>query len=366
MRRLLLSAIFILIPHAAFSFGALSCGGPIGNVQCFATYNYDSQPEASTDSSNACAEHFGVNYCIHNPTFQFSNSCYAVALSPVEYNAVNESTPTGARKAAQDMCDMPGMSHPCRVALMVCDGENAPAVTQSLVSTVPALPTLAFPDFLKPATFHFDFGAVGSGISFGFGLILALLIYAKRDVVTNIIIHGNLPRKLPVYAEDIGVLFKRSQRLNWYGRVVFGITARLGLTEKQLSLVRRYWLGRVVAFDSLRRQRQNELARMHLQLAASMKAEPKDKKALSQILAFIKTVLLSVFYLLRALFSFLFGFLFIRITIAKLARGKLIESKDLVLVLQAKEAIEETARYLKEYLTVAETFDGREELFESK
>jgi hypothetical protein len=34
--------------------------------------------------------------------------------------------------------------------------------------------------------------------------------------------------------------------------------------------------------------------------------------------------------------------------------------------MQAKQAIEETAVYLKEYLELAETFDGREELFEPK
>jgi hypothetical protein len=197
-------------------------------------------------------------------------------------------------------------------------------------------------------------------------IAISVIAFIARATIVNLVVHGNLPRTLPIYADDIEVLFKRSQRVNWYGRIVFGVTARLGMTEKQLMLVRRYWLGRVIAFDSLRRQRQNELARMHLQLAASIKPEPRDKKALSQFLAFAKTIFLSVFYLLRGLFSFLFGFLFIRITIAKLARGKLIESKDLVLVLQAKEAIEETARYLKEYLTVAETFDGREELFESK
>src|SRR6185437_250639 len=139
----------------------------------------------------------------------------------------------------------------------------------------------------------------------------------------------------------IQVLFKRTQRVNRYGRVVFGIIARLSMDHKQFSLVRRYWLGRVVAFDSLRRQRQNQLARMHLQLAAKLRPEPTDKKkASSQFWKAIKYFFFLFFYLLRALFSFLFGFLFIRVTIAKLIRGKLIESKDPVLVLQAKDAVE--------------------------
>ena len=45
-------------------------------------------------------------------------------------------------------------------------------------------------------------------------------------------------------------------------------------------------------------------------------------------------------------------------------RGHLVESIDLVLLMEAKTAIEETSQYLKEYLLLAETFDGREEVYE--
>jgi len=134
------------------------------------------------------------------------------------------------------------------------------------------------------------------------------------------------------------------------------------MSHDQLADVRKYWLGRVAAFDSLRRQRQNQLAKIHLQLAASVRSEAKDKKPLSQLLAALKFIFFFIFYLIRALFSFLFGFLFIRVTIAKLVRGTVIESKDLVLVLEAKEAIEQSATYLKEYLETANTFDGRDEV----
>ncbi len=208
--------------------------------------------------------------------------------------------------------------------------------------------------------------ALRAGISAGLGVVVVLLVFAKRAALINFIIHGNLPLKLPVYGEDIQCLFKRSQRINWYGRVVFGIVVNLAMTHQQLLDIRKYWLGRVIAFDSLRRQRQNELARMHLQLAASVKSEAKDKKSLSQLLAALKTIFLVVFYLIRALFSFLFGFLFIRVTIAKMVRGTIIESKDLVLILQAKDAIEQSTTYLNEYLTTANTFDGGDEIYEPK
>jgi len=198
-------------------------------------------------------------------------------------------------------------------------------------------------------------------------LCLGIITYIARAPIINFLIHGNLPYKLPVYGEDIQCLFKRTQRINWYGRVVFGIVVNLAMTHQHLIDVRKYWLGRVIAFDSLRRQRQNELARMHLQLAASAKPDPHDKKKFwSRRWATIRTFIRRLFWIFTALFGFLLGFLFIRVTLAKLIRGTVVESKDLVLILQARDAIEESTRYLKEYLTTANTFDDGDEIYEPK
>ena len=71
-----------------------------------------------------------------------------------------------------------------------------------------------------------------------------------------------------------------------------------------------------------------------------------------------------VFWIFIAFFSFILGFFFIRVTIARLIRGTIIESKDLVLILQAKDAVEDSTNYLKEYLATANTFDGRDEVYE--
>jgi hypothetical protein len=200
------------------------------------------------------------------------------------------------------------------------------------------------------------------GLLFGLGVIIALLIYARRAAIVNFFIHDRLPYKLPAYGTDFQVIFKNTQRVNWYGRVIFGIAVNLSMAEVQLHDIRKYWLGRVIVFDSLRRQRQNELARLHLQLAGDVKSETRDKKPFAQLWAAIKYLFLVIFYLFRAMISFLFGFLFIRITIAKLVRSTVVESKNLVRILQAKEAIQEAASELKEYLTTANTFDGRDEV----
>ena len=68
--------------------------------------------------------------------------------------------------------------------------------------------------------------------------------------------------------------------------------------------------------------------------------------------------------LIRALISFLVGFLFIRIRISKLVRGTHIESKSLGKILEAQNTIEKAAGDLKAYLISAETFDGREDVYE--
>ena len=231
-------------------------------------------------------------------------------------------------------------------------GPPAPQLTQDTPPPIPpALPPPIPPSLVE----QIGFSPIGAAGFFAFLLlsIAAIVAYFK----------GRLPESLPVYGDDIRCVFKRTQRVNWYGRVIFGIVSNFVMTKDQLADVRKYWLGRVVAFDSLRRQRQNELARMHLQLASSVKSEAHDKKKFwSRRWATFRTFVRRFFWVFAALFSFLFGFFFIRVNIAKLVRGTVIESKDLALILQAKQAIEDSATYLKEYLETANTFDGRGEI----
>ena len=339
MRRLLFLAVFLLLPSDAFAIGALACVKLADNrSRCSISYAATTQEEARAEALQLC--HREGQTC--SLTSDYADECIAVAHLPnISVIAGRGRTIEAARRA---VCASHGPE--CEVFLTGCD-PHEPSTTY--------INALEFLDAMS-------FGAVGNGISFGIGLLVVLLMYAKRGVITNHVIHGNLPYKLETYGDDIRCVFKRTQRVNWYGRVIFGIAATLVTTGDQLTDVRKYWLGRVVAFDSLRRQRQNELAKMHLQLAKSVQSEAKDTKPLSQLLAALKFFFFVIFYLIRALFSFLFGFLFIRVTIARLVRGTVIESKDLTLVLQAKEAIEQSATYLKEYLTTANTFDGRGEV----
>jgi hypothetical protein len=356
MRRLLFMAFFLFAPETAFSSGAITCGGPLASVQCVATSNF-SDSEATSTASGVCVQRFGQP-C--KPIWRFIDSCDSVAVSVSNIYVQNAGNAIEAAHESEEVCTRYSAGHPCKVVLTVCDGNNDPNPVQNRItfSTTPA----SVLDYQAPLNF-LDIKAIRTGLSFGIGIVLALLIYAKRASIHNYVIHGNLPYNLPVYGEDIQCLFKRTQRINWYGRVIFGLVANFSTTHSQLTDVRKYWLGRVVAFDSLRRQRQNELVGMHLQLAAKAKSDPHDKKKFwSRRWATLRSFVRKLFWVIIAFVNFILSFFFIRVTIAKLVRGTIVESKDLTLILQAKEAIEESAIYLKEYLDTANTFDGRDEV----
>ena len=343
-------------------------------LYCFSAVNEKSSSDAQTAAEHKCLSYNGINRCFGVTGKSFNNECAAVATTiPADINKVvyaTGKTDTEAITSAIERCKTSFGA--CILPIHVCDTTPpqpstyvAPFATSPPPSPQVPVPTTARPQIVQQIIYSSNSLAAAT-IGFVVAILFAVALIF-RHAIANFIIHGNLPYKLPVYGEDIQCLFKRTQRVNWYGRVVFGIIVNLAMTHQQLIDVRKYWLGRVIAFDSLRRQRQNELARMHLQLAASAKSDPHDKKKFwSRRWATIRTFIRRLFWIFTALFSFLLSFLFIRVTLAKLIRGTVVESKDLVLILQAKDAIEESTTYLKEYLTTANTFDGGDEIYEPK
>lgn len=352
MYRFLFLFLFLFTSTRAFAISALTCNSDPGKIHCAVAHDLPGHP-ANTDQVKAfaiqsCQNTYGKP-CDEDP-FVFVNVCASAsaAYSRAYYSAGH--TVAQAIQGSQATCQSTGESS-CRVVQTYCDGTAQPENSSTLKLDIFAY----LPD------------AFVTGISIGLGVAFILALYATRSPIINLIIHGNLPQKLPVYGDDIQCLFKRTQRVNWYGRTVFGIVANLAMTHQQLIDVRKYWLGRVIAFDSLRRQRQNQLAQMHVQLAAKAKSEAHDRKSFwSRRWATLRSFIKKLFWIIIALFNLIMALFFIRVTIAKLTRGTIVESKDLVLILQAKEAIEQSTAYLKEYLTTADTFDGGDEIYEPK
>jgi hypothetical protein len=189
--------------------------------------------------------------------------------------------------------------------------------------------------------------------------LLILLVSKYTPLAIARLDDQGLPEKPEQPSQDVEVLFKYSTRMSFFNRGIFILDARLGVNWKQFSDVRKYRLAKQIVYDSARRQKRNELARTHLLLAAQQES-PKGATVQQQVMGFLRTI----YFLIRALFSWLLSFFFIRIRLGKLIRGAHIESKSLVRILETKEAIETAARDLKLYLMAAEKFDGREELFE--
>ena len=361
-------AIALLANAKSYAYTSVFCANLNNYALCYSERSDQSEREAEDKAQRKCSSAQSQLTCFKAATFK--DVCASFYFAHATTYMGNATTLAEAQAQSRAKCERNGAEW-CRNEFHACDTADEPVRTTVAVATPRQEPTPAQKTdrpFSLGKYFSDDFrinpSALFSGILFGIGVIIVLLLYAKREQFINLIIHANLPTALPNPSDDIQVLFKRSQRLNWYGRVIFGITAQLGMSEKQMALVRRYRLGRVIAFDSLRRQKQNELALLHLQLAAEVEAKPVDRKPLSQFIAVVIAIFAALFFYFRALFSFLLGFLFLRVRLANLVRGAHIESKDLVILLQAQDAIQETASYLKQYLTTAETFDGREERFE--
>lgn len=387
MRRIIFAIAITLIATDAFAYGTVICHSLATGIDCVAVENAPRASDAAIAANQACQTRHPTaaeDFCNISRSVlwqPFQNACVAVFTNSqrqtflaVEQAAFNAIATAFTRCMNSSSEERRGLD--CTRVALACDGNGIP-----LASAAPApapLPAPApnpapltprrispVPTPISNAIPLLDKFAPATQITILVLFFSSLVGLATFIILFDLIIHANLPKSLHTYGEDIQVLFKHSQRVNWYGRVVFGLTARLGTTEKQLGLVRRYWLGRVIAFDSLRRQRQNELARLHLQLAMQAKSDPHDKKKFwSRRWATFRSFVKKLFWVFLAVFRLFLSFFFIRVTIAKLVRGTLVESKDLVLLLQAKEAIQESAIYLKQYLLLAETFHGQEELFE--
>jgi hypothetical protein len=393
MRRIILATVVTFITTHAFAYGTVLCHSLATDIDCVTVENALRASDSAIAANQACKARYptaGEDFCNISSSViwqHFQNACVAVFTNSqqkpflaVEQAALNAIATALTRCISSSREERRGSD--CKRVALACDGNGIPLISSAPAPAVAAVAKPApiaiettssqpSPSFHTIAQYQFsdllDLTAVRSGISFGIGIIIALLAFAKRAAIINFLIHGNLPPKLPVYGEDIQCLFKRTQRINWYGRVVFGIVVNLAMTHQQLIDLRKYWLGRVIAFDSLRRQRQNQLATMHMQLAAKAKSDAHDKKKFwSRRWATLRSLFKKLFWVIIALFNLVMALFFIRVNIARLVRGAIVESKDLTLILQAKEAIEESTTYLKEYLITANTFDGGDEIYEPK
>jgi hypothetical protein len=131
---------------------------------------------------------------------------------------------------------------------------------------------------------------------------------------------------------------RRSQRSSGIlGKtVMFMLDARLDLTAEEAANVKKYKLGDQVIYNSA-------ASRKHLEAAADARARE----------SFLSTAARTAMHRLS-----------LNITIDGLTKGQHIECKDLDELLGAEEALRQAAQATHTYLEVAQTFDGREVIYD--
>jgi hypothetical protein len=169
----------------------------------------------------------------------------------------------------------------------------------------------------------------------------------KKYHITPIFVSGSAP-------STMAVKIKRSQRKNFWGRVIFILDARMEVPAKEYAEIATYELGKQVIYDSVSREKHLENLKRHLE-TTNEQPRLRDPPNL-QLLGILKT-----FYrFMLACISLLRMKLALRITVKKLIRGVHVESRSLKEVLDVEKAIIEAAGDLRAYLEVAGEFDGSE------
>ena len=128
--------------------------------------------------------------------------------------------------------------------------------------------------------------------------------------------------------------------------VVFCIDARAELTPEEAAAVKKYGLGKEVVYNSQRSK--EHLDKLNANLESST-----GRGVLKGIAGFVKSV-----------GNLAMAKLALNITIDALVKGQHIEAKDMDEMISAEAALRAACERTKDYLAVAATFDGGEEVVE--
>lgn len=164
------------------------------------------------------------------------------------------------------------------------------------------------------------------------------------------------PEMLPAGAE-MQLKVRRSQDSTMTGAPVFKLDARMSVSRDHVALIAKYRLGDRIVYDSKARQQHADAAKAYADRTAD---QPSMLHSSAGSLAWGATK--SLFNLARAGTSAAMAALSLRITINSLIAGVHVECKDLDELLSAENAIRDAAKNLKDYLEVAATFDGQEQV----
>ena len=162
------------------------------------------------------------------------------------------------------------------------------------------------------------------------------------------------------------LLLRRSQRDDgWiWSSITFQLDARLDLDGEELHLFEKYQLYDLAVYDSdARVQHAHSAMESYVSSEQSADAVPLFPAA-DEIHIALGNAFASIWHLGAGITHNIMSTLSLQITLGSLVAGQHIESQDLDEVLSVAANIHSAVEYLANYLNVALTFDGREELDE--
>jgi hypothetical protein len=157
--------------------------------------------------------------------------------------------------------------------------------------------------------------------------------------------------------DNILIKTKRSKKRKGLRRkMVFVLDARMAVSPDIRKEIVEYDLGGRLIYDSLARKHHTEQMKKHQETTKQNPGwrDPIEKQALG----FVKFIFRAV----RVVISATRASLAVRVTVASLLRGAHIECRDLNELCGAEQAIEQAGEKIRDFIDVARTFDGREEI----
>ncbi len=162
------------------------------------------------------------------------------------------------------------------------------------------------------------------------------------------------------------LLLSRAQRDDgWiWNSMTFLLDVRLELTAEENELFERYDLHSVVVYDSDARIQHAHSAVEHIEKLEKPVEWRTGEKPIEDLVGILGDLSSMLWNTTAGVTHGVISMMSLQITLGSLVAGQHFESQDLNEILTVAENISAATKYLADYLEVAITFDGREQLDE--
>ena len=162
------------------------------------------------------------------------------------------------------------------------------------------------------------------------------------------------------------VLIRRSQYEGFWGTIYYVLDARIDPSPAEIGLITRHGVGEIIVFDSEQRKQRLEKAQEHAEALNAQPILPKGKTTEDIFLSTLGTIGSTLFGLGGATYNLIAASLDVRVTFDDLIGGAHLESEYSTEILDAENIIRHSVEALQGHLANLQTFDGRDEFYETE